>query len=229
MKNKKIKSIRKDWDLIQSLIDEDKKILDIGCGEGELISILKKNINAECRGLEVNGKFVRKAISLGLSVVQGNAENDLDQYSNESFDYVILSQTLQAMYSPKKVLLDMLRIGNKVIVSFPNFGHWRTRFKLLTSGRMPVTKELPYSWYETPNIHFFTLKDFIEMCEQSKISIEKIIGLTELGKQFEINNNTYFANLITSEAIVLLNNKDIDPIKIKSKEIFPNHSRIATA
>ena len=114
MKNKKIKSIRKDWDLIQSLIDADKKILDIGCGEGELISILKKNINADCRGLEVNGEFVRKAISLGLSVVQGNAENDLEQYSNESFDYVILSQTLQAMYSPKKVLLDMLRIGNKM-------------------------------------------------------------------------------------------------------------------
>ena len=130
MKNKKIKSIRKDWDLIQSLINADKKILDIGCGEGELISILKKNINADCRGLEVNGEFVRKAISLGHSVVQGNAENDLEQYSNESFDYVILSQTLQAMYSPKKVLLEMLRIGNKVIVSFPNFGHWRTRIKL---------------------------------------------------------------------------------------------------
>ena len=229
MKNKKIKSIRKDWDLIQSLIDADKKILDIGCGEGELISILKKNINADCRGLEVNGEFVRKAISLGLSVVQGNAENDLEQYSNESFDYVILSQTLQAMYSPKKVLLEMLRIGNKVIVSFPNFGHWRTRIKLLTSGRMPVTKELPYSWYETPNIHFFTLKDFIEMCDKSKISIEKIIGLTESGKQFEINSNTYFANLLTSEAIFLLNKKDIEPIKIKSKDIFRNPSRIATA
>ncbi len=229
MKNKKIKSIRKDWDLIQSLINADKKILDIGCGEGELISILKKNINADCRGLEVNGEFVRKAISLGLSVVQGNAENDLEQYSNESFDYVILSQTLQAMYSPKKVLLEMLRIGNKVIVSFPNFGHWRTRIKLLTSGRMPVTKELPYSWYETPNIHFFTLKDFIEMCDKSKISIEKIIGLTESGKQFEINSNTYFANLLTSEAIFLLNKKDIEPIKIKSKDIFRNPSRIATA
>ena len=201
----------------------DKKAIE------ELISILKKNINADCRGLEVNGEFVRKAISLGLSVVQGNAENDLEQYSNESFDYVILSQTLQAMYSPKKVLLDMLRIGNKVIVSFPNFGHWRTRIKLLTSGRMPVTKELPYSWYETPNIHFFTLKDFIEMCDKSKISIEKIIGLTESGKQFEINSSTYFANLLTSEAIFLLNKKDIEPIKIKSKDIFRNPSRIATA
>ena len=133
------------------------------------------------------------------------------------------------MYSPKKVLLDMLRIGNKVIVSFPNFGHWRTRIKLLTSGRMPVTKELPYSWYETPNIHFFTLKDFIEMCDKSKISIEKIIGLTESGKQFEINSNTYFANLLTSEAIFLLNKQDIEPIKIKSKDIFRNPSRIATA
>ena len=201
-------SIRKDWELIQKLIENKRKVLDIGCGEGELLRKLKTTKYSDTRGLEINGNFVRKGLSYGLSIVQGNAEKDLNQYSNDSFDYVILSQTLQAMYNPKKVLLEMLRIGNKVIVSFPNFGHWKIRLKLLTFGKMPITKNLPYAWYETPNIHFFTLKDFQEMCQNSKIHIEKSIGLTESGKQFEINNIQY-ANLITNEAIFILSKYDI--------------------
>ena len=221
------KSIRKDWELIQTLIEDNKKVLDIGCGAGELINKLEINKNSDARGIEVNGNLVRSALSLGISVVQGDAEKDLYQYSNESFDYVILSQTLQAMYNPRKVLLEMLRIGNKVVVSFPNFGHWKIRTKLLISGRMPVTKDLPYNWYDTPNIHFFTLKDFQKMCEKESIFIEKSIGLTEYGKQFEINHSLY-ANLYTNEAIFLLTKKTVEPIKLKTKKLAPSTSRAAT-
>ena len=211
-------SIRKDWKLIESLIDNNSTILDIGCGEGELIKQLKDNKFADIRGIEINGNLVRDAISKGLSVVQGNAENDLNQYSDSSYDYVILSQTLQAMYNPKIVLHELLRIGAKAIVSFPNFGHWKVRLQLLFKGKMPVTEGLPYAWYETPNIHFFTLKDFQEMCKISNINIEKSIGLTNKGRQFEINNYSLNANLITNEAIFLISKKTFEPIKIKSKE-----------
>ena len=150
-------SIRKDWKLIESLIQKKSKVLDIGCGEGSLLKQLEENINADTRGIELDSNLARKAIASGLSVVQGNAETDLDQYSDESFDYVILSQTLQAVLRPKDLLIELLRIGKKAIVSFPNFGHWRIRTQLLFKGRMPITKGLPYSWHETPNIHFFTI------------------------------------------------------------------------
>ena len=131
---------------------------------------------------------------------------------------MILSQTLQAMYNPKLVLLELLRIGAKAIVSFPNFAHWKIRFKLLFKGKMPVTDELPYTWYDTPNIHFFTLRDFQEMCSSSNIYIERSIGLTSKGKQFEINHKSPIANLITSEAIFLLSKKTYNPVKIKPKQ-----------
>tara|TARA_Y100000590_G_C15429296_1_gene904503 strand:- start:191 stop:880 length:690 start_codon:yes stop_codon:yes gene_type:complete len=212
------KSIRKDWDLIESMIESKSTILDIGCGEGNLIKQLEQNINANTRGIEIDGNLVRSAIGKGLSVVQGNAETDLDQYCDESFNYVILSQTLQAMFNPKIVLHELLRVGNKAIVSFPNFGHWSVRLQLLFKGKMPVTKDLPYAWYETPNIHFFTLKDFLEMCKESNIHIEKSIGLTNKGKHFEINNNHLFSNLFINEAIFLLSKKTYEPIKIKSKQ-----------
>ena len=216
-------NIRKDWNLIESLIENKSKILDIGCGEGELIRQFENNKQADTRGMELNGDLVRNAISKGLSVIQGNAEKDLSQYDNQSFDYVILSQTLQAMYNPKQVLHELLRIGAKAIVSFPNFGHWRIRLQLLFKGKMPVTKSLPYTWYDTPNIHFFTLKDFQEMCRNSNIYIERSVGLSSNGKQFEINSNFPVANLITNEAIFVLSKKTFNPIKIKSKQkIFPN-------
>jgi len=211
-------SIRKDWKLIESLIQEKSKVLDIGCGEGELIKQLDKNLNADTRGIEIDPELARKAISVGLNVVQGNAEDDLNQYSNQSFDYVILSQTLQAMKKPKDVLIDLLRIGSKAIVSFPNFGHWKIRFQLMIKGKMPITKDLPFSWYETPNIHFFTIKDFQELCNDSNILIEKSIGLTSRGKQFNIYENTFGVNFYTSEAIFLLSYKNYEPIKIKSKQ-----------
>tara|TARA_Y100000590_G_scaffold462141_1_gene625490 strand:- start:1226 stop:1915 length:690 start_codon:yes stop_codon:yes gene_type:complete len=223
------KSIRKDWDLIESLIDDNSKILDVGCGEGNLNKLLEKNKNSDTRGIELNNNLVRNAITQGLSVVQGNAEKDLKQYRDQSFDYVILSQTLQAMYNPKEVLFELLRIGGKAIVSFPNFGHWTIRLQLLLKGKMPVTKKLPYAWYDTPNIHFFSLKDFQEMCQEEKINIEKSIGLTSEGKQIEITNNSFFPNLIINEAIFLLSKKKYEPIKIASKrKSFSNSTIVAS-
>ena len=211
-------SIRKDWKLIQSLIDIDSSVLDIGCGEGELMSQLEKNLNSNTRGMEIDGDLVNKAINNGLNVIHGNAEKNLEYYSTQSFDYVILSQTLQAMYNPKIVLEELLRIGSKAIVSFPNFGHWYIRLQLLFNGKMPVTKGLPYSWYETPNIHFFTLKDFQDICKKLNINIEKSFGLTNKGKQFEITDYSITSNLITQEAIFLLSKNKIETIKIESNQ-----------
>ena len=225
----KVKSIRKDWDLIESFIDNKKRILDVGCGEGDLIEQLQKNLNAKTHGIEMNGEMTQKAIAKGLNVIQGDAENDLGQYSNQSFDYVILSQTLQAMMKPKQILTELLRIGSKAIVSFPNFGHWKIRLQLLLSGKMPVTESLPFAWYDTPNIHFFTIKDFQNLCEEMNIVIEKSIGLTSKGKQFPIKNNFSFANVVTHEAIFLLSYQNFEPIKIKtSNKVFVKNSAIVS-
>ena len=222
-------SIRKDWKLIESLIDFNSRVLDIGCGEGNLITQLEKNIQAKTNGIELSSELARKAIAKGHNVIQGDAEKDLDQYSNQSFDYVILSQTLQAMVKPRNLLIELLRIGGKAIVSFPNFGHWRIRLQLLLSGKMPVTKDLPFAWYETPNIHFFTIKDFQDLCKKLNIIIEKSIALTSKGEQFEILSGISGANLFTSEAIFLLSYQNYEPIKLKSKQrSFVSNSAIVS-
>ena len=223
----KTKSIRKDWDLIESLINKRARILDIGCGEGELIQQLEKKLNANVHGIEKNSDMALKGIAKGLNITHGNAEKDLFQYSNQSFDYVILSQTLQAMMEPKKILTELLRVGSKAIVSFPNFGHWKIRLQLLLWGKMPITEGLPYTWYDTPNIHFFTLKDFQNLCKDMNIVIEKSIGLTGSGKQFSINNSIFTSNILTNEAIFLLSYKNFEPIKIRStNKIFSKNSAI---
>ena len=214
----KIASIRKDWKLIETLIEENRSILDIGCGDGMLMEQLEKNLNAKTYGIEINRDLASKAIARGFNVIQGNAEIDLSQYSNHSFDYVILSQTLQAMMKPKEILSELLRIGSRAIVSFPNFGHWKIRFQLLISGRMPVTEGLPYTWYDTPNIHFFTIKDFLKLCNDMNIVIEKSIGLSSRGRQFDINDSLTGVNFFTNEAIFLLSYKNYEPIKIKSSK-----------
>ena len=222
-----LKSIRKDWDLIESLIKDQSRILDIGCGEGTLIQQLEKNLNAKVHGIEKNQELALKGIARGLNITHGDAAKDLSQYANQSFDYVILSQTLQAMVEPKKILKELLRVGTKAIVSFPNFGHWKIRLQLLFNGKMPVTDGLPYSWYDTPNIHFFTLKDFENLCKEMNIVIENSIGLTNRGKQFSINNSLLPTNIITHEAIFLLSYKNFEPIKIKStNRIFAKNSAI---
>jgi len=220
-------SIRKDWDLIESLIAKKSRILDIGCGEGDLIQQLEKNLEAHVHGIEKSRDMALKGIAKGLNITHGNAEKDLSQYANQSFDYVILSQTLQAMIEPKKILTELLRVGSKAIVSFPNFGHWKIRLQLLLWGKMPITEGLPYTWYDTPNIHFFTLKDFENLCKEMNIVIENSIGLTNKGKQFSINDSLLPANIITHEAIFLLSYKNFEPIKIKStNKIFAKKSAI---
>ena len=225
----KFSSIRKDWSLIETLIEEDRRILDIGCGDAKLMRQLENNIKATTHGIEINRDLALQAISNGFNVVHGNAENDLSQYSNNSFDYVILSQTLQAMIKPKEILSELLRIGSKAIVSFPNFGHWKIRLQLLVSGRMPVTDTLPYTWYETPNIHFFTIKDFLSLCSEMNIVVEKSIGLTSKGRQFNISESITGVNLFTHEAIFLLSYKKFEPIKIKaSRKVFSKKSAIAS-
>ena len=223
-----MKSIRKDWRLIESLIKNNSRVLDIGCGGGELIEQLEKNISAKTHGIELKSTLVLDAISKGYNVVHGNAEIDLKQYSDQSFDYVILSQTLQAMMKPKEILSDLLRIGSKAIISFPNFGYWKIRIQLLLSGKMPVTEGLPFTWHDTPNIHFFTIKDFQNLCKDMNIIIEQSIGLTSKGKQIIINDNFNSANLLTHEAIFLLSYKTFEPIQIKtSNKTFAKKSLVA--
>ena len=223
----RISSIRKDWKLIETLMDENRSILDIGCGDGMLMEQLEKNLNATTHGIELDRDLASKAIAKGFNVIHGDAELDLSQYSNNSFDYVILSQTLQAMMKPKEILSELLRIGSKAIVSFPNFGHWKIRFQLLVSGRMPVTESLPYTWYDTPNIHFFTIKDFLKLCSDMNIIVEKSIGLTSRGKQFDISESFAGVNFFTHEAIFLLSYKNFEPIKIKTtNKIFAKNSAI---
>ena len=225
----KITSIRKDWGLIETLMEENRNILDIGCGDGMLMEQLEKNLNAKTHGIELDRDLASKAIAKGFNVIHGDAETDLAQYSDHSFDYVILSQTLQAMMKPKDILSELLRIGSKAIVSFPNFGHWKIRFQLLISGRMPVTESLPYTWYDTPNIHFFTIKDFLKLCSDMNIVVEKSIGLTSRGKQFDISESLSGVNFFTHEAIFLLSYRNFEPIKIKStKKIFNKNSAIAS-
>ena len=225
----RILSIRKDWKLIETLMEENRSILDIGCGDGMLMDQLERNLNAITHGIEIDKDLAAKAIAKGFNVIQGDAEIDLSQYSNHSFDYVILSQTLQAMMKPKEIVSELLRIGSKAIVSFPNFGHWKIRFQLLVSGRMPVTESLPYTWYDTPNIHFFTIKDFLKLCNDMNIVVEKSIGLTSKGKQFDINESYRGVNFFTHEAIFLLSYKNYEPIKIKStKKVFNKNSVIAS-
>ena len=210
--------MKKEFKIIAQLIENNTRVLDVGCGDGTLMKHLKDNKSIDTRGLEISKNNVQTCIGKGLAVIEGNAEKDLSQFANQSFDYVILSQTLQAMVKPKKVLLELLRIGSKAIVSFPNFGHWKIRLQLLLTGKMPVTESLPYAWYDTPNIHFFTIQDFQNLCIDLNIVIEKSIGLSTKGKQFDIPLGISGANLFTLEAIFLLSYRTYEPIKLKSSK-----------
>ena len=160
--------MKKEFKVIADLLPSNTRVLDVGCGDGSLMSLLRKEKNINVRGLELNQSNVQQCIHKGLPVIQGNAETELHQFPDQSFDYVILSQTLQAFYEPEKVLKDLLRIGKSVIVSIPNFGYWKVRTKLLFFGKMPVTKTLPNTWYNTPNLHMCTIKDLFNFCDEKK-------------------------------------------------------------
>jgi len=181
--------MKKEFQIISELIEENKRVLDVGCGDGILMNHLKNNKNIDTRGLEISKNNVQICISKGLSVIEGNAEKDLQQFPDLSFDYVILSQTLQAFYNPEKVIDDLLRVANKAIVTIPNFGYWKVRLHLFFKGTMPVTKHLPNEWYNTPNLHMCTIKDFVNFCAQKKINLFRSLALHE-EKVSEINSKT---------------------------------------
>ncbi len=164
--------LRADFAAIADLVPEGVRLIDIGCGDGELLAMLRDRKNVDARGIELSRAGVSKAVARGLSVVQGNADTDLAAYPDKAFDVAVLSQTLQAVHKPRAVLEELLRIADRAIVSFPNFGYWRVRLSLLTGGRMPVTPSLPVSWYETANIHLCTIKDFETLAAEVGAQIE---------------------------------------------------------
>lgn len=194
--------------LVADLVEPGSKVLDVGSDDGALLDILCNQNRVLGRGIELSQKGVNKCVKRGLSVIQGDADKDLIYYPDDSFDYVILSQTIQATHDPKGVLEHLLRIGRKAIVSFPNFGHWRVRSDLMFRGRMPVNDYLPYSWYNTPNIHFCTVRDFVNLCEETDATIEKARGLKANGERVSFNAPWWFWNLFAEQAIFLLSRKD---------------------
>ena len=196
--------MKEEFKIIANSIQREKSILDVGCGDGELMKFIFENISKKIRGLEISKDNVQKCIQKGLTVIEGNAEIDLQQFPSNSFDYVILSQTLQAFLNPEKVISDLLRIGKTSIVTIPNFGFWKVRFNLLFKGTMPVTKTLPNEWYNTPNLHMCSIKDFVNFCNDRKINLFKSLALTN-NKVSSINKfNLNFKNLTSELGIFLI-------------------------
>ena len=194
--------------LISSLIKENAKVLDVGCGDGSLLVFLENEKKINGQGLEISHEGVKTCLSKGLSVLQGNADIDLTNFPKKSFDYVILSRTLQATHKPKEVLKEMLRIGKKCIVSIPNFAHWKCRLDLLLKGEMPMTKTLSEPWYQTPNIHLCTIKDFITICNSLNISIDKAFRISESGSIKSIKKpESFYNNLFSVEGIFVISQK----------------------
>ena len=196
--------LRPDLAAIAEIIPHGVRVLDIGCGDGDLLEYLVKARHVDGRGLELIQSNVNQCVTRGLSVVQGDADRDLDEYPSGIFDIVILSQTIQATRNPEYVLKELLRIGTRIVVSFPNFGHWRVRASLLLKGRMPVTHALGHTWYDTPNIHLCTISDFLSLTKKTGARVEKAMALDGDGHTGSLSVNAWKANVFAEGAIFLL-------------------------
>jgi methionine biosynthesis protein MetW len=198
---------RVDLILISEMVAPGARVLDVGCGDGELLRLLGENRGVDGRGIELSREGVNECVAKGLAVIQGDADTDLADYPNDAFDYVILSQTLQATRSPRVVLEHMLRISRHAVVSFPNFGHWKIRLQVGFGGHMPKTDNLPYAWWDSPNIHFCTIKDFRELCHAAGATMERAVALNAWGKPLRFNAPWWFWNLFGEQAVFLLSRR----------------------
>ena len=195
---------RLDLVLIADMVAHGSRVLDLGCGDGALLRLLAETRGVDARGLELSQRGVNDCVATGLSVIQGDADTDLASYPDGAFDYVILSQTIQATRQPRVVLEQMLRIGGRAIVSFPNFGHWRSRVALGLHGHMPVTSNMPYAWFETPNIHFCTIRDFLGLVGLIDAKVERAIVLDGSGRRMGSRATPGRWNLMGEQAVFLL-------------------------
>lgn len=198
------RSHRVDHELIAEMVDAGSRVLDVGCGDGELLHLLAERKGVDGRGVEIDRNRVNACVASGLSVIQGDADRDLTNYPDQAFDYAILSLTIQATHNPKAVLENLLRIGRRAIVSFPNFGHWQVRTRLLFSGRMPVTRNLPDTWYLSPNAHLCTIRDFADLCDIAGADVESAVAFDVVGRRLPIKWSLSMQNLLGEKAVFLL-------------------------
>ena len=196
--------MKTEYKIIVDLIEEKTRVLDVGCDDGILMESLKKNKNVDARGIEISKDKVQICVSKGLTVIEGNAELDLKQFPDDSFDYVVLGQTLQAFVNPEIVIKELLRVGKKAIITIPNFGHWKVRLNLLIKGTMPITESLPNEWYNTPNIHMCTIKDFVKFSKIINFKIFKSLALTNKNISNINNSNLFYKNLFAELGIFLI-------------------------
>ena len=196
--------MKSEYKIIADIIKENTRVLDVGCDDGSLMEFLKQEKNVDIRGIEISKEKVQTCISKGLTVIEGDAEFDLKQFPDKSFDFVVLGQTLQAFINPEIVIKELLRVGKKAIVTIPNFGHWKVRLNLLVKGTMPITKTLPNEWYNTPNIHMCTIKDFFRFSKKMNFTIFKSLALKNKNVSIINDSNLLFKNLFSELGIFLI-------------------------
>ena len=206
------RTVRVDHQLIAEMVAPGARVLDVGCGDGALLQLLAETKGTDGRGMEISRERVNACVAHGLSVVQGDADRDLDDYPDDAFDYAILSLTIQATLRPKRVLANLMRVGRRAIVSFPNFGHWQVRTRLLLTGRMPVTENLPESWYASPNAHLCTIKDFDDLCRLVNAKVERAVAFNSSGQQLGtwIRLPLTVHNLLGEKAVFMLTRQSSD-------------------
>jgi len=206
-----VAELRRDLRLIADMIEPGARVLDIGCGDGALLAYLAREKEVDARGIELSQSGVNAGVRHGLSVIQGDADRDLEAFPDGAFDVVVLSQTLQATRQPRQVLEELVRIGRQAIVSFPNFGFWRIRLRLLLRGRMPATELLHNSWYDTPNIHLCTIRDFVALCDELGVRIERSLTLDRHGRPYSLDPRGSLANLLAEQGVFVLSGKRTKP------------------